>query len=1159
VSPFWKWTVQIGRVLFALGRIAIALVALFFSFFLVMLFLLAPFVKNRKADEIQGASKLRVVATETDQLPIKGAVEGELEAGKPVTVSIGPRKYSGRSSSDGVLHIPIELLPGRDQRIMADIGSGFFPLMPPELSQEQSARIPASIDLCLASGETLWVAGRRHLRFSELVLNAGPQKTEIRSDWNGYFDVLIALTSTTPKEVSVQLQDGRAFTSAVKSASVLPLSRKTEIWFEAGIPNLRLTAELPKEHPLFFALVGGFIDAYTVPSAIFGWIPNWGNKGPVASFSSEGATGTIKIEATLAGPVTEIQIRKPFGYGIEEKPLLSTNDLVTVSFGDVKPTWFGEPLPSKWNETNAVWQGPISLSIDGIRFGVRLPEGINEKSQDTTDVVVNELRDKASAAPKTMRDWVATDRFGADEGFLHEVWRTLVFLTPCLAFIWILVRRPFGRTPIVQSVGAAACVFAVLSLFRIGYSALTAVTEPWLDSFISLGWNFTDFEGEDTLKRTLIRGHDTAFVMVCLCVSASVPGLFRFFQESLLVLPTPSVRALNARFSIKVGWFSLRFLWSTIWAAAFTIILLWARSFSSRQRLFDWASAKWMQVFDSKIPDFQSFEQASTPEFLLLSLATVAGLMLLGLGIRAFGFGLGVLLITIRFFDGADPIIRELENKTGIFNAVHAVPWWLILAISTCLAVVFVSGLINWLLPTSAIKDERRLIRWSAIGFTIFTLVLPFLTPKSSLIIGGTVLLTTAAWLFLAAVGRIEPVDRLEHWRTRGRFRTFLIGAGLLLLIAWPIAAPEETLSFGELHSLLYVYRSVFIVIIATLFVFALKDYSDRFSGNSPFLAPAVLTAGVVFFSFFAVQSGSTWAFIPIPIVVALVMARFWLISFAEHPSQLKGVLAAPEQTRKAQVSALLVRNRNESRLNSIEKALGKKLDNAELTADAYEEKLRSYRDYFRKHLDITSETEADSAVHAVLLSGHPGSPWKTAVQFMKVGAFLSAVPLVATLYQYLPARSIAYPYPSGDLISVVLRSIAGWLLIAFFFGYFFVHVTGRTGFGKGLAVFIGLVTPLALHKLLYTPTVSELKPFVLWATQIFVFCTMLGIASDYRILKRSGYKLKDLLTLHNLPWISVYASSILVAVVPTAVALVTGKLNEVVKFFIETVLPTVK
>ena len=59
----------------------------------------------------------------------------------------------------------------------------------------------------------------------------------------------------------------------------------------------------------------------------------------------------------------------------------------------------------------------------------------------------------------------------------------------------------------------------------------------------------------------------------------------------------------------------------------------------------------------------------------------------------------------------------------------------------------------------------------------------------------------------------------------------------------------------------------------------------------------------------------------------------------------------------------------------------------------------------------------------------------------------------------------------------------------------------------------------------------------------------------DYRLLRQNGFKLRDLTLIHNFTFLSVYASTIIAAITPTIIALMTGRINEVVTFFLETVL----
>ena len=103
------------------------------------------------------------------------------------------------------------------------------------------------------------------------------------------------------------------------------------------------------------------------------------------------------------------------------------------------------------------------------------------------------------------------------------------------------------------------------------------------------------------------------------------------------------------------------------------------------------------------------------------------------------------------------------------------------------------------------------------------------------------------------------------------------------------------------------------------------------------------------------------------------------------------------------------------------------------------------------------------------------------------------------------------------------------------------------------------LAIPFGVYQLLNTPSLAESVPFVFWALQVFTFCSLLGIlAIDLRLLRENGFGAGDLKTVHNIPTLSAYLSTIVAALGSTLVAVLTGRLKEVVTFFLDSVLPRV-
>ena len=61
--------------------------------------------------------------------------------------------------------------------------------------------------------------------------------------------------------------------------------------------------------------------------------------------------------------------------------------------------------------------------------------------------------------------------------------------------------------------------------------------------------------------------------------------------------------------------------------------------------------------------------------------------------------------------------------------------------------------------------------------------------------------------------------------------------------------------------------------------------------------------------------------------------------------------------------------------------------------------------------------------------------------------------------------------------------------------------------------------------------------------------------AFDYRLLRSNQFRVRDLTAVHNVPALSAYVSTAVAALVPTTIALITGKFGDIMKFFVETVL----
>ncbi len=107
----------------------------------------------------------------------------------------------------------------------------------------------------------------------------------------------------------------------------------------------------------------------------------------------------------------------------------------------------------------------------------------------------------------------------------------------------------------------------------------------------------------------------------------------------------------------------------------------------------------------------------------------------------------------------------------------------------------------------------------------------------------------------------------------------------------------------------------------------------------------------------------------------------------------------------------------------------------------------------------------------------------------------------------------------------------------------------------KGANLCIAIVLPFLAYRLLSTEALKDMWQFLLWAAQVFLFCTLMGlIAFDYRLLRANGFRARDLLAIHNLPVLYAYSSTVAAAVGSAVVAIITNRVTDLAKFFFDVI-----
>ena len=122
--------------------------------------------------------------------------------------------------------------------------------------------------------------------------------------------------------------------------------------------------------------------------------------------------------------------------------------------------------------------------------------------------------------------------------------------------------------------------------------------------------------------------------------------------------------------------------------------------------------------------------------------------------------------------------------------------------------------------------------------------------------------------------------------------------------------------------------------------------------------------------------------------------------------------------------------------------------------------------------------------------------------------------------------------YPELSIAAAVAPLILRWTGYGFLFGYFFPLLRGTSGLSKALWLFVAAAiaevcaTLTSVHA-----TVKQWDKTGLLVIQLFAFAMTLGILADRAVLNKYHFPAARLVDLHNLWWLSAWASAVGVAV----------------------------
>ena len=213
----------------------------------------------------------------------------------------------------------------------------------------------------------------------------------------------------------------------------------------------------------------------------------------------------------------------------------------------------------------------------------------------------------------------------------------------------------------------------------------------------------------------------------------------------------------------------------------------------------------------------------------------------------------------------------------------------------------------------------------------------------------------------------------------------------------------------------------------------------------------------------------------------------------------------------------------------SVRKGQEKRLEKGEITIEDYK---RAVEDQQGVAQGSGDRGDRNTLQGTVLANGPTGHARSDAILALRYAIPLALVPGALAMYEF--AASWETSFPAVTFVLRMMLSFAYWLTLAFFFGYFYRYIRGKSGLAKGIYLAAGVTCPYLCLRLIETQSLADFRYFFFWAMQVFGFCTILGLFSfDYETLRRNGFSLADLLAVHDTPVLSGFASGMLAILVP--------------------------
>jgi|GEM_PF-2238369 hypothetical protein len=688
--------------------------------------------------------------------------------------------------------------------------------------------------------------------------------------------------------------------------------------------------------------------------------------------------------------------------------------------------------------------------------------------------------------------------------------------------------------------GALSLVFLTWGIWYFGQQCLPPQFWEWIHSVLrglfrgpSSGFGGSYSSGEFLLKSG--SAPLDAYAYACAMLFAFLPFYFHKAEAAFLENPGDVINK-------KGIWTIVRLLWLLI---VFAGVIALGSTDAPR------FSQPWSRASLGLAAHAFSHGAAPSADMILQMVKYLFPLAALPLAAAAFGWE------ALLFAVGQSVTVAYAANLTtdgvpvffiSFAQWLQRLPWWCVGGFAVACAAAPLRRIFVRLCAKDSARSRRT---WTiaAIAAAFFTSAVEFVPQSFAIHLAAFAVTMGLAWL-------IAHILKNELSRAgaayNGALNTFALVVVIIagLYMSGPIPAPGTRLSFYNFLDFSALISDALLYCAGLAVVFHLMAQSG--AKNALIHDKNVVLEGT--FLFAALLTGlTTWMGVPIPFLLALVVPFFWLLrpraemdaideELKEHGADLDKVIG---DTLHCLIQT--------SRYDAIISNLRKKFEKAEMTAADFEKKRKECSRYLLKTDDPLAIPEKRK--HRELLALGTGSIRENVLCALRAGFLLSSIPIGISLVNELPAYRVSYPFPIATFALFVVLATVRYLLYAFMFGFFFTHIRGRSGLIKGIIFAGAIIIPFAGYQLVALRDPLELRAFIIWAAQIFLFCSVLGLwIGDVRLLKKNGYGIKDVVYVHNVPMLSAYSSAVAAAIGSAIITVLSGSVQDLSKFFINIV-----